>query len=421
VVVGASARTLSAAAAAAVFCAALVLPCCLSAQDQAAAQKTPRRILVSVEKTLFSGLSADDLGVLQRSFLTSLSIADGAPSPVAYGQKAFPSRPADRDKAARAVGADAWLLLVVSGSKARPVLRVESSDLIYETHTLGFTVNRREPFPLMDINREEWGDVIPLVVKAYPAMDPEVYSGGPPAAATLIVRALPGTVISGLSPKPVTVGKDGAASVDPPSPAPYTLRATLAGYVPSTVSFYLDGQKEIAVTQVRVPWLLFDLVFLDGLYPGVSATLASSPFPGFLRLGFTTFRFGIAVNQDQFFSSLPLSQFTLLAGIYLSPEDKPTRWYVGAGPVLRVSIPPGGSFTVDELLPWGVQLVGGVEFSLVPHLRLFVEHAPSGYFTPQPALFNAYYGNDVTIPYFLLGSAVALDPFEVRIGLRWVL
>jgi hypothetical protein len=56
----------------------------------------------------------------------------------------------------------------------------------------------------------------------------------------------------------------------------------------------------------------------------------------------------------------------------------------------------------------------------VTHLRAFVEWAPSGYYTLEPALFSAYFGGNSTMPYFLLGP-VALNPFEVRVGFRWVL
>jgi hypothetical protein len=405
---------------AAILCAALFLPGTTSAQDQATEPPTPRRILVSVQKGPLAGVSSEALAVLQRSFLTTLSLADGAPSPVAFGQNAFPGSQADRDAAARAAGADCWLLVRIAGSRARPVIRVDSYDLLYETHTLAFTVTRREPFPIMDINRERWNDVVPLVVRTYPALDPVAYSRGATPPVTLTVKGLPGTMISGLTARPVTVGTEGTVSIELPSPAPYKFRATLAGYIPSPFSFYLDGERQITLTQVRAPWLFFDLGFLDGLYPGVSATLATSPFPGFLRLGFTTFRAGIAFNQDQLFSSLPLSQVTLLLGVYLSPEDLSTRWYLGAGPLLRLSVPPDAPLTIDGLLPGAIQLVGGVEFSLVTHLRVFVEWAPSGYYTPEPALFLGYYGDNSTMPYFLLGP-VALNPFELRVGVRWVL
>ena len=84
--------------------------------------------------------------------------------------------------------------------------------------------------------------------------------------------------------------------------------------------FYLDGQSEISVDQVKAPWLYFDGALLDGFFPGISATYAIPIFPGFVRVGFTSFRAGIAVNQDNLLASLPLSQITVLLGWYISPH-----------------------------------------------------------------------------------------------------
>jgi hypothetical protein len=401
------------------LCAWLMLPWTAAAQDASTDASTPRRILVAVEKGFLAGFSDDDLGILERSFLTTLSAAEGAPSALAFGNGQFPSRPADREKAARDRGADAWLLLTVGGGAARPVLSVSSYDLIYQVTTLSFTVNRREPFPIMDIDRELWGDVVPRIVAAYPAILPSAYNRGALSPAAVTIRALPGTVVSGLSPKPVVVGKDGTASLQLPSPLPYSLRATLGGYIPVSQSIYFHGQPEITIPQARSPWLLVDFTLLDGFFPGVSGTLASSPFPGFVRLGFTTFRAGIAINQDNALVSIPLSQLTLHLGLYLASEDKPLRGYVGAGGLVRLSLPPGGELTVDALMPWGVQVIIGMEIAFSSKLRSFVELSPSFYSMPLPGLFMAYF-KDTGFPYIPIGSVGVLDPVELRLGLRWV-
>jgi hypothetical protein len=392
------------------------------APDQPAADKAPRRILFKMEKGLISGYSDDEVTVLKRSFLTVLSEADGAPTAIDYGAKPFPASLADREKAAREAGADCWLTMKVSGFRGSPTINVVSYDLLYNIKALDFAASRSEGFSMLDIFRERWEDVVPAVLKKYPPLVSHAYSRGPPGAVTLTIRAVPGTTITGLSPKALTVGADGTASIELASPAPYSLRAAARGYIPSLTSLYLDGRTELTLQQARSSWLRLDAALLDGFFPGVSANFSIPSIPAFARLGFTTFRAGIAVNQDQIFASLPLSQITLHLGLYLSPEDSTTRYYVGAGPLLRVSLPPGGSFTIDNLIPFGVQLLAGAEFPLSGSLHSFVEYSPTGYYTPQPALFLASFGTkNGTFPYINFPPTWALNPFEIRIGLRWAL
>lgn len=410
------------ASAIAMACLLLMAQGILFAEDQAPDQNAPRRLLVAIEKTWLPSYSNEEMAILQRSFLTALSEAEGGPSPVAYAFKVFPSSQQDRNKAARNAGADCWLYVKFSGFKFAPSIRVVSFDLIYDMTTLDFSVSRSETFSMMDISRERWDDIVPLVAKKYPALGKLAYSRGPPAAVTLTLRALPGTQISGLSPKPLLVGPGGTATIDLPSPAPYSFRASLGGYIANRMGLYLDGQTEIAVNQVKSPWLYLDAAFYDGLYPGISATYAAPFLPAFVRVGFTSFRAGLAANQEGLFSSLPLSQFTLLLGIYISPEDSPTRFYAGAGPLLRVTLPPGGSLTIDHLLPWGVQLVAGWEFSLAENLHVFVENAPTGYYTPEPDLFRYSFGSsNVSFPFLNFPPLLALNLLEVRFGIRWML
>ena len=406
----------------------------LCAQDQAASpapapDKAPRRLLFVMEKGgLFGGgYSDNEMIVLKRSFLTALSEADDAPTPIDYSLKSFPSSVSDRNKVAREAGADCWLVVKVSGGGS-PSINVVSFDLLYNIKTLDFTASRHEGFSMLDIYRERWDDVVPLVVKKYPPLISRAYSRGPPAPVTLTLLAVPGATITGLSPKPLVAGRDGKVSIDLPSPAPYSLRATAFGYIPTSMNIYLDGQTDLPLPLARSPWLRLDAAFQDGFFPGASANFSIPSLPFFARIGLTSFRIGVALNQDQILASLPLSQLTFILGMYLSPEDTGTRWYLGAGPTLRVSFPSGGSFVVDNLLPFGVQLVAGGEFPVAGRLRAFAELTPTGYYTPQPDLFVASFGTSGgnggksgTFPYINFPPTFAVDLFEIRIGLRWIL
>jgi hypothetical protein len=384
--------------------------------------KAPRRILFVMEKGgLFSSYSDNEMIILKRSFLTALSDVDDAPVPIDYSLKSFPGSIQDRNKAAREAGADCWLVMKISG-RGSPTINVVSYDLLYNIKTLDFSVTRHEAFSMLDIYRERWDDVIPRVVKTYPPIASHAYSRGPPGPVTLTLRGVPGTSVTGLSPKPLSLGHDGIATVELPSPAPYSLRATAFGYVPSRMDIYLNGPTELSLPQARSPWLKLDGGFQDGLFPSAAANFSIPSLPFFARLELTTYRVGITLNRDQIFSSLPLTTYSFLLGAYLSPEDRDTRWYVGAGALLRVSWPGGGPLVVDNLLPFGVRIVGGCDFPLFGRMRSFVELTPTGYYAPQPVLFAASFGsNNGTFPYVNVAPRFYLDLFEVRFGLRYPL
>jgi hypothetical protein len=394
----------------------------LFAQDsaQAAVEKAPRRILFVMEKGGLFSYSDNEIIILKRSFLTALSEVDDAPVPIDYSLKTFPSSAEARNKATREAGADCWLVVKVSG-RGSPTLNVVSYDLLYNIKTLDFSVSRHEGFSMLDVSEERWDDVIPTVVKKYPPLISRSYSRGPPAPVTLIIRAVPGTTITGLSPKPLLVGREGTTTVELPSPAPYTLYATAFGYVPTRMNFYLDGQGELSVEQPRSPWLRLDGVLQDGFFPSVSANFSIPSLPLFARLEFTSFRVGASVNSQYVFTGFPYSQLTLLLGLYLSPEENDLRWYFAAGPLLRLTWPAGGSFGVDPLIPLGVQIADGCDFPLAGKLRGFVEFTPSCYYSPNPSAFYNSFGNQGSFPYIIFPSGFALDLLEFRFGVRWAL
>ena len=392
----------------------------IEAQDQAAVDKAPRRILFVMEKGGLFSYNDSEIIILKRSFLTVLSEADDAPAPIDYSLKSFPSSLQDRNKAAREAGADCWLVVKVSG-RGSPTLNVLSYDLLYNIKTLDFSASRHEGFSMLDIYRERWDDVIPAVVKKYPPLISRAYSRGPPAPIMLTIRAVPGTTITGLSAKPLSVGAEGTTTVELPSPAAYSLHATAFGYVPMRMNFYLDGQTEITVEQARSPWLGLDGILQDGFFPSVAANFSIPSLPLFARLEFTTFRVGVSVNSQYFFASFPYSQLTLLLGLYLSPEENELRWYFGAGPLLRLTWPAGGSFSVDPLIPLGVQIADGFDFPLGGNLRGFVEITPSCYFAPDPSAFYNSFGSQGSFPYIIFPSGFALDLLAFRFGVRWSL
>ena len=127
----------------------------------------------------------------------------------------------------------------------------------------------------------------------------------------------------------------------------------------------------------------------ERILPRYFANFSIPSMPFFGRLEYTTFRAGVAVNQNQIFTSLPLSQLGFLLGLYVSPEDNAMRWYFGAGALVRFSWPGGGALVVDNLLPFAVRLAAGTDFPLFGPVRAFAELTPTAYYTPLPVLFLA--------------------------------
>jgi hypothetical protein len=157
----------------------------------------------------------------------------------------------------------------------------------------------------------------------------------------------------------------------------------------------------------------------NGFYPGLSAALLSRQIPAFIKVGLTTYRLGLTpFSSSGLFSSIPLTQVVLLMGTAFGQEDS-ARLYAAAGPVVRLTWPSGGTLTVDALAPLGLQVAVGFELPIGAGVRLFVEHTPTLYATPYPALFAGSVSGD-TIGY-LLGPSVALSLATFRYGIRWLL
>ena len=78
---------------------------------------------------------------------------------------------------------------------------------------------------------------------------------------------------------------------------------------------------------------------------------------------------------------------------------------------------------VDQLLPWGIQTVAGIEFTVAPKLRFMIEYAPTC--TPLPIrTLLAFYFSQTTAACFRTSifHPPSLSTFsEVRMGLRWAL
>jgi hypothetical protein len=358
---------------------------------------------------------------LEKSLLMAIRSSGEGPLVVDNGGRRFPGSLAERNAAALRTGADAWIRVEIAGTQDAPLLLVLSYDVVYKRFVINRSLRRDAPFSLMDLPRETWDDLVPLVVQGYPPVPPDDLATGPPASAALTVRALPGTRITGLTAAPLTVGESGEAVVELPSPASYSFRASLPGRFPSSRSIYLDGQTEVTLVQEKSPRVSLDLTLSDGFYPGASVALLMSPLPIFVRLAVTSFRVGLTPFSDQgLFTSLPLSRTAILLGYSFGEEDSYWRFTTAVGPVIRLTWPPGGSLTQDALAPLGLQFAAGVDIPLGPAARFFLEYTPTLYATPYPKLFKASFAKSEP-PGYAFFSSSALSTLSFRYGVRWLL
>lgn len=394
----------------------------LFAQDGESGGESPRRLMLVVGQELGAGFGEGEIALISRSML--LALRDARPDLVLVEPLRRPAAGSDEESSrlAEESGADCWIRVELSGSRTAPVLRARSFDLFDAAVVIDRTVRRTDGAELsvMNLPGERWVDLAALLAGAYP---PRASAGVPardPGAATLFLRALPGTVVklSGGAEASATIGPEGTGQIDLAGPVICELRATHPGSSPVRRRIFVQSDRDLALEQKPVARFAIDASLLIA-WPGVAFSWSPLPDRLFLRAGVTTYLVGLVLQSDAMFSSDPLTNLDILAGVYVGAIDRPLRVYAGLGGFLRFVHASDWPLSLEPLAPAGLQAVLGLETSIGGVARVFVEHEPMLYATAYPELFRASVGSSGAGWVFFPQAALQLLSF--RFGVRWPL
>jgi len=389
-------------------------------QEAAPGRTIPRRLLLSVEQVLGSTFTAGDALMVARSLLERLQEANTELVVVESPGATMKQSLEELGSLAKKAGADSWLQITLDGEWGSAKLGIRSFDLLSNTMVAELTAERTGWGSPSGLAQESWEDVVEAVSGKFHVVEnaaPGVVSA---PQFMLTVKALPGSIVTGLGNAPLRIGTDGSASRMLPAMREYTVRTSRAGYAPITQGVFLSANREVTVEQKEEPPWGLEVSLLDGRAPGVDLTMAVPALSFFVRFGITTYAIGLALSGTDVFLSKPLTSVMLQTGLYLGPEDRSFRAYLGLGAFMRIVHAKDTAPVLDPLSPVGLRFTVGSELPGPPRGRLFFEFTPTLYQTSVPTAFRAALGQD-TAPGWMFGPSTALSIISFRIGYRWQL
>jgi hypothetical protein len=376
--------------------AALLLPVNPAAAQQEAAppeqgppagdggvQQPPRRLLLLFRVDESAAIDSAQAMLLYESLLVKLGRASERVVLVEPGEGPLPATDAERGDTALRMQADSWIEVTVAGSWEQPRIAVRSYDVLRQKQTIELDLQKRIRRGVMELERSFWDEVSAAVRDSYTSGGLAI--GKTALRTALTLQAVPGSRVSGFTPRPVRVGDDGQAVAEVELPATFSYRATRLGYYPSEGLVLLQpGEQSLLIAQERGTRWALSLYLYNAAYPGLE--LAFYPVPGFLflRLGVTTYLLGLVFgggSEEQILASYSLSHLNLSAGLYLNEADSMFRFYLAMGLFARVMTPAGLGIRLEPIAPWGLEPVLGMEISRSLKHRFYVEYAPRFYWT----------------------------------------
>lgn len=398
----------------------LVLATGSFAQQGGEPAKDPRRLLVAVEAAPAAGYSGGETAILAKSLALALRDAVSDIRVIEYGAASFPSLAEARNREALRLGADAWLLVSISGDRRAPTLRALSWDLGAQAMVLDRSFSRDGEIAGLNAASEHWDDVVSLVRETYHAGPPLNLPKMERRAAALTIHALPGTSITGLPGGPVIASSFGVATANLEAPSSYRLRAVLYGYEPAEKEVFLDADEDVQISQKPSAILAVDTGFFNALFLEGGVGVFFIPDTAFLKFGVTSFLLGLSMSQDSSAYSFPLMHLNLQVGWYFLPVDSLFRVYATIGGFFRVVFLPDFPARVDALSPGGVQVGIGAEIAIAGRSRFFFEYVPMLYLSGLADLFQDTFSTG-NAPGFIPLPFGALNYLNARFGLRWLL
>ncbi len=395
--------------------------------------QVPRRLLLLFEILPGSEFSREERILIYESLLVMLET--NAPEIALFEAPERgnpPDRAEERSKLAAQIGADAWLWVGVEGNRDSLTLRIESYDLLAEQQVIEKTI---EKIGLRSLEKRFWDEVIRAVRERYETRPQKIVeSEVTETNGEVILTAVPGTEIEGLTDFPLLVQDSGELLVGLDQSATYTLRATKNGYYPLTRTFALTSpQLDLALEQRRASRFAVEFYLNNLTYPGIEASIYIIPNLFFGRIGINTFLVGLPFRnlEEGGRTSFGLSHINFGLGIYLNAPDSLFRFYVAAGAFLRIMHLEERPFWLEPISSVGMFPAVGVEVSTIPTFRFFVEYRPLIYFTGEPELMAASYARskteegagstddvDLSPPFIFPDFGGVIDPTNFNVGLR---
>jgi hypothetical protein len=388
-----------------------------------AAVPVQKKLLLYVDQPAGGKIADDQLLMISRSLLIRLEAGVSGLSVSDFIGSASPASAGSISEVAQQAGADYWLWTQVSVDSDKTTLRVQGFDLAAQEMKVDTTVSRDGELSALDLPFETWGDVAALVTSSLPPgvtekrhVPVDAHQG--PA---LTVRALPGTELTGPGGTKATVGDDGTAVLTFPSVGEYSFRATLAGYDPEKRQVFLASDRELTISQAPGSQWAIDASMLQMSYPSIDVTRFIVPNAFYVKVGITSYAIGLAFSGTDLYTSNPLTNLVMQAGVYLRPEDVIFRAYMNVGAFLRIVSAPGLPLQLDAVSSGGFQFSIGTEIGRSPRGRFFFEFQPMLYSTNLPTLFQAFFGSSNAPIGWVFSSTGALNILSFRMGYRWML
>jgi hypothetical protein len=404
---------------AAVFFFLLMIAPAFFAQTSNTESAVPRKLLVSITYPKGYALSAEVRTRVSRSLLVALTQTEGLRI-IEYTGEPPESRKQWEEEAVKS-GADCWLSIVFDDNSAKPTLKLLSYDIALGKKRIDKAVSLSSPLSESGVTSAVWEETVSLVAEQYFAVDPAAIMSLVQEKATLTFNALPDTQIAGLPGNPVKTGPDGAAVVEVPVPATYSIKFTRQSFFPVEMDLYVDSSLVIPVPQESGSRLALDFTLSNNFFPGVAAIFFPVPNYIFLKVSVDSFLVGLAANENAAFYSLPLTVVGFQAGFFFLPEESVPRLYIALGAFLRIAHLEDDPFVIDGLAPGGGQLMFGAEIGPTPRHRFFLEYSAIRYFTDFPYLLQAALGGGDTPFGYVFSNSSAMSLFNLRFGFRWLL
>lgn len=413
-----------------VFLFSLLTPALFSEEGEFAPGE-PHRLALYFEQEEGLKFQELELLLLYESLLAKLSGASVGVVIIEEQSGGVPGTIEEKSHLAREQGADSWLSAMVSGSMESLRVYVSSFDLLKERMVFESRLQSELPVGLIDLARRFWDSTTQALRENYSL----VAADAPPAkkkiidSAEIVILAQPGTLVTGLSEKPLEVGQEGELSIELALPGTYSFEALKRGYYPYKEIFYLESESRvIEIDQQPGSRYALNFYLNNFSFPGFELSYYFIPNFFFARVGFNTFLLGIRVpdqddstDDDSWLQSHSLSHINITVGRYLGREDRYYRWLISGGLFTRLIMAKGYGIGFEPIAPFGVQAIIGLEFSHSEKKRLFLEYVPLLYLTKYPELMQASFPPDYEPWNYIFGKSYVIDFFNFRFGLRFQL